>query len=105
MKFLSLRKALVPFGILTCVALAPTSASAKGSVHINVPGISIGFYDGHHRHYKKKYRHRHRYRHHHNNYYYYDYRPSYGYGYRLYDRGYRYYRPSYRRPYCPIRGY
>ena len=118
MTFLNIRSALVLFGLATSMAIVPTTASAKGSVHIDIPGISIGYYDNH---YRKSYRQKRHYNNHrrHNRYYnkrYYNdsYRGN-GYSkrnYRSNDRGYdRSYndRPrsrSYNRGnYCPIAGY
>lgn len=126
MKLFSINKLLVLSGIALSVAVAPTTASARGSVHIDVPGFSIGFHDDN-RHYRK--RHKRYHKRHHSKHYsgrsnrYYD-----GYGYQ--SRGYRYgsdsyrnrsyrnsykngyrsgyknsYRNDYRGDYCPTPGY
>lgn len=107
---------------IAVLAFAPmSSASAGDSIHIDLPGISIGFH-GDHR-YNKRYRNKY-YRHYNNdyyrdrrydrrkyrqsrryynnryndNYYYYDRRSN-----RRYNNGYRY--DDYRSNVCPIDGY
>ena len=122
MTFLNIRSALVFFGLATSMALVPTTASAKGSVHIDIPGISIGYSDNHYgKNYRQK-RHYNNHRRHNRKHNYYNkrhYNQSYsGYGYsdrsyRNNDRGYsdrrynnqsrtRYYE---RDNYCPDPGY
>jgi len=41
------------FALLLTAAFIPSTASAGAKVHVNIPGISIGFHD---RHYGKSYR-------------------------------------------------
>ena len=41
-------------GMVTVMVVTPTSASAKGSIHLDLPSISIGLYDDHRSH--KRYR-------------------------------------------------
>jgi len=59
MKLLS-KHAIAAFGLIFAFVAAPTTASASGRVHIDVPGISIGYYGDHgyrhKKHYKRKYR-------------------------------------------------
>ncbi len=57
---------IATFSAALMMALAPTTATAGGSVHIDVPGFSIGVHDDHRYRYKRKYRHR---RDHYNDYY------------------------------------
>jgi len=123
---LSAKHLFATLGMLTVFAVTPTTAFASGSVHINVPGFSIGFHDVHHSHkrYRKHYRgyynddyryERRKYRKKRNRYYkkrrYYDNYYSSG---RRYDRGYdrkynrryeRRYNDGYRAEACPIDGY
>lgn len=123
MTLFNYRSALALFGLITTVALVPSTASAKGSVHLDLPGLSIGYHDNHYRHgryhkrkhYRKRHHRRHHYRGHRDRHYYnrhrdYGYR-DYGYshrGYRYYDHGY-YYKPRKRHynrgNYCPTAGY
>ena len=113
MNLFSPRKLIILGAAALAMAAVPGTASAGGSVHIDIPGFSIGYYDDHryrkrHRkHYRKHYRHHkrsHRYYRDH-----YDYRP-YG-SYNYYGGGYRsrdYYRPRYRDnryDYCPTPGF
>lgn len=103
-----LRKLLaIPvFGLV--VAATPGTANAGGSVHLHVPGFSIGYYDDHyHRKHRKRLYKRYNHRHYRNHYYYNDdYYPRRS--YRSYN-GYRnYYRPRYQDRYyevCPTPGY
>ncbi len=108
--------------LLTALAVTPSTASAGDSVHISVPGLSIGFHDVHHsdRYYRKK--------HYRSKNYYYDdrryerrkyrksrkryynkrrYNNNYYYNDRRYDRGYSngYRYDNYRSNVCPIDGY
>ena len=48
-------------GLLTVVVMAPTTASASGNLHLNLPGLSIGLHDEHHGHrkHRKRYRNKH----------------------------------------------
>jgi len=129
---LSAKHLLAAFSMLTVMAIAPTSAFAGGSVHLDVPGFSIGVHDDHkyrkrHRkHYRSRYyddrRYERRHRRNSNDYYnrryyndnyYSSGRRHYRDSYRNYDRRYdrRYDRNSYDRRYdrraeiCPIDGY
>ena len=54
-------------GLLTVVAMAPTTASASGNLHLNLPGLSIGLHDNDHGH--KKHRKRYRNKHYRDNHY------------------------------------
>ncbi len=120
------RHAVILFGAAGLIGLlsAPSTAQAGGSVHLNLPGLSIGVHDDHH--YKKK-----RYRRHYRDRYYYDdhwrkkrYYKKRHYKKRYYNRDYygsrydrrRYYNDDYyyggrssrydrRRNYCPDPGY
>lgn len=68
--------AFVLFGVVLLVAAVPNSAHARSSVHIDVPGFSIGWYDQD-RHYRKRHHRpsRHHYDRYYDNYYYDEYRP------------------------------
>ncbi|NND81235.1 MAG: hypothetical protein HKN50_02270 [Gammaproteobacteria bacterium] len=109
MTFLNIRHAFLLFGLTTMVALVPATASAKGSVHIDVPGFSIGFHDSHYshgRHYNKHRRHYNKHRRHHYKHRYWHKRHDYyrhDYGYR--DRPYRHRYDTYRYDRCPDPGY
>lgn len=46
------------FCAVMIVALTPSTAQARGSVHIDIPGISIGVHDDHRYRHKRKYRQR-----------------------------------------------
>lgn len=103
MKHFTIRKILLVLGIATSVAVVPTTASAKASVHISLPGISIGLGD---RHYQSRY--------YNNRYRSYQYVPSYRYvprtTYRYQNQYYnspsrRIYTPSYQSAACPEPGY
>jgi len=109
------------FSLITVIAMTPTSAFARGSIHIDVPGFSIGVHNDRgyrsrgHRHsrkynrryynsnrrYKKRYYNSRRY----NNRRYNNrrYNDNYYSGGRGYNRGY--YNDSYRAEVCPIDGY
>ena len=124
------KSTLWALGLGFAVVFAATPAQAKGSVHIDLPGFSIGYYDDHYgssRHYNRKYRHGKYYRdkYHHGKYddrYRYDrthrsrsYTRSHSKGY--YNKRYddRYYNQPYSRSYdrsyrqsnviCPQQGY
>ena len=120
---LSVKHLLATLSMLTVLAVTPTTALAKGSVHIDVPGFSIGVHDDYYyrnRSYSRKSNSR-RY----NNYYndnryerrryrqsrnrYYNnrrYNDNYYSGGRQYDRRYdRGYDNGYRAEVCPIDGY
>ncbi len=113
MNFFSIRKLLAMSAMALTVAAVPGTASAGGSIHLDIPGFSIGFHDDHryrkrHRHYKSHKRYK-RYKRHYRNHDSYDYYPrrSYRYydGYRSnrYDR--RRYRDRDRYESCPTPGY
>ena len=116
MTFLNFRSALVFIGLATIMALVPTTASAKGSVHIDIPGISIGYHDNYYRNSYRHKRHYNKHRRHYKKHRYYNKR-YYDHGYssrsyrnydRSYDRGYQYRsRTRYyeRDNYCPDPGY
>lgn len=58
---LSTKHLFATLSLLTALTLAPTSAFAKGSVHVDIPGLSIGVHDNHrsytrHRNEKRHYR-------------------------------------------------
>jgi len=63
---------IAAFSTALIMALAPNTASAGGSLHLDLPGISIGVYDDHRYRYKRKYRHSKRYGHRYNDGYYRD---------------------------------
>lgn len=64
MKHLS-KTLMATLGLLTALATTPV-ASASGSLHLNLPGLSIGVHDDHgHKKHRKRYRNRH-----HNDHYY-----------------------------------
>lgn len=114
---------IAAFGLITVLAVAPTSAFARGSVHIDVPGFSIGIHDDHG--YKHRKRHHRKYRKRYSNDRYYDdrrYRKRYynnrRYNERRYKRRYNdnyyysgrrnnrgYYNDRYRAEVCPTDGY
>lgn len=110
MKNLSIVKVLLTVGVFLGISTVPNYAAARTSVHINLPGISIGVAD---RQYRDRYNHRY-----HNNYYqryYYSPAPSRTIKRRTIKRTYRYnnyyqpsqriYTPSYRSEICPEPGY
>ena len=124
---LSAKHLLATLGMLSVLAVAPTSAFAGDSIYIDVPGISIGFHgdrhsNKHHRkHYNKRYNRQHydgrryerrKYRQKRNRYYDDNY-----YNDRKYDRRYNnsyrnnsyrnnnYRNDGYRAQVCPIDGY
>ena len=127
MTFLNFRSTLAVFGLISTIALVTNTASARGSVHVDLPGLSIGYQDNHYRPgrahkrahkraYKRRHHRSHRghnyrgYYNRHNDYNYRDYgRSQNGYGY--YDQGYRSYdyksrgRNYNRGNYCPTAGY
>ncbi|MBT8115839.1 MAG: hypothetical protein KJP04_10670 [Arenicella sp.] len=115
MTLLSFSKTIATAALLTSMALIPTTASARGSVHIDVPGFSIGFHDRHYYGKHHRYRDRHHWRHkrHFKRHYRRDHywRPRHrGYGSGYYDRGYRNYGYAPRSRYyggtlCPTPGY
>lgn len=74
MKHLS-KTLMATFGLLTALTMAPTASASGSSLHLNLPGFSIGVHDDHgHKKYRKRYRNRH-----HNDSYYrnrYDHRNS-----------------------------
>lgn len=98
-------------GLIALLLLVPGTAAAKGSVHIDIPGLSIGVHDDHYRHHRKHYRgdrhHKKRhYRKRHRQSYYYDpyyYDPYYSNQYD-YRSGRRDYRSRYA-PRCPTAGF
>ena len=108
------RKTLTILTMLIAIVAIPNTASARGSLHISLPHLSIGSHGGHHnKHYNRRYN-----SHHYNNYYRPQYRSnSYNQGYATY-RNYQprynqrsYYQPRYNQPrynnsgYCPTPGY
>ena len=54
--------------VVILLALTPGTAMAKGSIHIDIPGLSIGVHDG----YRGKHKHRKHKRYYRDNYYYED---------------------------------
>ena len=116
MTFISFRNTIAAFGLLTVIALVPTTASARSSVHVDIPGFSIGFHDRNRYGWRQNRRHSNRHSRRNHSY---DYgHRNYGSGY--YDRSYRgygYAPRSYRgygnaprsgyygRDVCPIAGY
>ena len=125
---------IAALGLLTVVAMAPTTASASGNLHLNLPGLSIGLHDNDHGHkqHRKRYRNKHyrdnhysqrRYRddrrhynqHHHNRHYYDDRRDRRYYNnHRSYNDYYysgrrnndrRYSNNARRGDVCPMEGY
>lgn len=106
-------------GLTLLFAMTPGTAMAGGSVHIDIPGLSLGVHDGH----RSKYRHKKRYhKRHYNDYYDNDYRSrryerrrdreryynsyndDYYYSGRRNSRSYNYSRPR-RVEVCPRAGY
>jgi hypothetical protein len=111
------------------VTALPSTAAARGSVHIDLPHFSVGLHDNNHgikyrdshrnRHYNNNSRgsrhsNRHDKKRHHNNHNYYggSYNNNYYDGYSSYGSTNRYYKPrkkrynrSYRNEYCPTPGY
>ena len=79
---------MAAFGLITAVAMAPTASASGSSLHLNLPGISIGVHDGHG---NKKYRNRHRSRHHNSSHYRDDYYRDKRYRHRDDRRSKRYY--------------
>jgi hypothetical protein len=69
---LSAKHLIATLGMFTVIVVTPTSAFARGSVHLDLPGLSIGVHDdhrsnrGHRKHHRKHYN-NHRSRH--NDYY------------------------------------
>ena len=105
MKNLSIFKVLSVLGFLTAVTATPNYAVARTSVHIDLPGISIGVAN-------RQYRDRYNYRYKRNNYqrYYYSPAPSRSIKrtYRnnnYYQQNRRIYTPSYQSEICPEPGY
>ena len=129
MKSLSQRAFILLFAPVLSMALVPSTAQAKSSVHIDLPGFHIGFDNSHHgkrrhskrghRYYNDGYRgyrsHKRHYKRHHNyrgRYYSNDRYPrSYSYSPYYYDDRYYsrprsdYYGNVYRRPNCPTAGF
>jgi len=114
MNLVSFKKLVTMLTAVLTLSVVPTSASAGGSVHINVPGFSIGYHGDYYgrKHYRKNYNRAKRSHRYYRNQYrdrdYYNYRPrrSYNYyydGYRSRDR----YRSRYRNDYdyCPTPGF
>jgi len=122
MNFINTRKFLAILTMMITVIAVPNTASARGSLHIELPHLSLGLHGGHH----NKYRNRHhssRYNNHRNyNNYYSNQNSHYGSGYKTYryyqpqTRYYqsqpRYSQPRYNQPsyqnqsgYCPTPGY
>ncbi len=117
---------LTTLSAITLIAL-PTSASAGGSVHVDIPGLSIGVHENHYnkKRHRRVYKNRHRNNHYRNDYYYDDHRDRKRYHKkRYYNGGYykkRYYKKRYynndyyygersnrynrRAEICPIAGY
>lgn len=116
MKIPHFRKILALSAMAFSVAVVPTTASAAPSIHLDLPGLSIGLHDHHNRHYRKRYKRHHkryykdRYRHYDNHYPRRSYR-YYDYGNRYYDGGRsnrsprRYYDRHDRYDRCPTPGY
>jgi hypothetical protein len=59
---LSAKHLFATLGMFTVIAVTPTSAFAKGSVHFDLPGLSIGVHDDHrsNRRHRKHYNNNHR---------------------------------------------
>ena len=112
---------IAAFGLIAVLAITPTSAFARGSVQIHIPGISIGVYDDHgykhrkrsykKRYSKKRYNNNYNNRRYNNNYYNnrrYNNNNSY-YNDRRYNNSYNgrnnYYNDGYRSQRCPADGY
>ena len=95
MKQSTLRKSAILFGLLLTVSIAPSSASARSSVHIDLPHFSIGYSGNHHgnNHRSRKYDNR---RHHNSRGYDRHYRGKHHYRSNRYSnhKGYRNYQPS-----------
>lgn len=115
MTIFNTRRVLALLAMTISIAAVPSTASARGSVHVDIPGFSIGFHD-HDRHYRKRHkRYKRHYRKHHRNhhrgyrYRSYDYYPRRSYRYNDYYDDYRGrsnrrgYRDDYE--YCPTPGY
>jgi hypothetical protein len=129
MNIINTRKILALMAMVIATTAVPTSASARASVHLDLPGISIGLHDRHYghydrhydRHYKQKrkhYRKHKRYKRHYNRHHSDGYYPRRSYrSYDSYDgyrsNGYRndrhrndgYSRGGYQDNYCPTPGY
>ena len=109
MKKSAIRNIVFAFGIVMSLSLIPSTVSAKGGVHINLPGISIGVSDRYsrNRHYNR-YDNRYRYNRS-RGYYSPSYRSTTRKSYRRSNNYYyqprRVYTPSYRSNICPDPGY
>ena len=112
----SFAKVAAIFSMVAMLAAVPSTASARGSIHLDLPHFSVGFHDDGHRSYRKQRKHqRKHYRKHRRNDYN-NHRRSY-YNKRYYDNGYntsyrsdRRYRNNYNPPrysdnYCPTYNY
>jgi len=108
MKKSVIRTMLLTIGIVSSISLIPNTASAKSSVRIDLPSISIGLNDRYSRNYYNNNRYNKRYRN--NSYKRYDSPRSRSNTYRRSNQYYyqpnrRVYKPSYQPEYCPESGY
>ena len=111
MKQSAIRTLLFAFGVVTSISLIPNVASAKGSLRIDLPGISIGVNDRYsgNSYYNNRYSNRYNNRYRSNRYY----SPRYRSTTKTYRRSNQYYyqpsrrvyTPSYQSEYCPEPGY
>ena len=106
MNFINTRKFLAILTMMIAITAVPNTASARGSLHIELPHLSLGFHGGHHNKYRKRHYNNHR---NYNNYYS-NNNSYYGSGYKSYQHYQpqpRYYQPSYQNQngYCPTPGY
>ncbi|MFT6407646.1 MAG: hypothetical protein ACJAQ6_001059 [Arenicella sp.] len=66
---LSAKHLFATLGMATVMVVAPTSAAAKGSIHLDLPSLSIGLHDDHRSHKRhRKHQNKH-YRSHYNDHY------------------------------------